>query len=257
MTKQSSAARAVADTTDGVVLARVDIAVPPERVFKALTTDELTKWWGQADMYTTTKFSIDLRPGGAWKTEGVGADGSAFHVEGEVLEVDPPRKLVQTWKPSWEPGPPTKITYTLDAIDTGTRVTVRHTGFTNPASCSSHADGWERVFGWLAGHLAPAPQASDRKYFLLKLIGPRPTFPMDMNADERAAMTAHVAYTRSKLGDTAVAFGPVADPGGVWGLGILAVKDEAAAREFVANDPVIKANLGLRYEVIPMMNLVY
>jgi uncharacterized protein YndB with AHSA1/START domain len=254
MTKQSSAARAVADTTDGVVLARVEIAVPPERVFRALTTSELTKWWGSAEMYTTTKFTIDLRPGGAWKSEGVGADGSAFHVEGEVLEVDAPKRLVQTWKPSWEPGPATKITYTLEAIETGTRVTVRHTGFTNPEACSSHANGWERVFGWLAGYLEPKPE---RRYFLLKLVPPRPTFVQDMNADERAAMGAHAEYTRSKIGDIAVAFGPVADPSGVWGLGILAVKDEAAAREFVDNDPVIKANRGLRYEIVPMLDLVY
>ena len=254
MTKLSSAARAVADTTDGVVLARVDIAVPPERVFKALTTSELTKWWGSAEMYTTTKFTIDLRPGGAWKTEGVGADGSAFHVEGEVLEVDPPKKLVQTWKPSWEPGPATKITYTLEAIEAGTRVTVRHTGFANPEACSSHANGWERVFGWLAGYLEPK---AARRYFLLKLVPPRPTFVQDMNTDERAAMGAHAEYTRGKIGDIAVAFGPVADPSGVWGLGILAVKDEAAAREFVDNDPVIKANLGLRYEIVPMLDLVY
>ena len=254
MTKES-AARAVADTTDGVVLARVDIAVPPERVFKALTTSELTKWWGQADMYTTTKFSIDLRPGGAWKSEGVGADGSAFHVEGEVLEVDAPKKLVQTWKPSWEPGPATKITYTLEAIETGTRVTVRHTGFTNPDACSSHANGWERVFTWLSGYLAPKPE---RRYFMVKLVSPRPTFPADMTADERTAMQAHVAYCRSKLADgTAIAFGPVADPAGAWGLGILAVTDEAAVRQFVDNDPVIKANLGLRYETMPMLNLMY
>src|SRR5262249_40221654 len=70
MTSQrKAAARAVADTGDGVVLARVEIAVPPARVFAALTTDELTKWWGSAEMYRTTKFTIDLRPGGAWRTD--------------------------------------------------------------------------------------------------------------------------------------------------------------------------------------------
>jgi uncharacterized protein YndB with AHSA1/START domain len=255
MTKQSSAARAVADTTDGVVLARVDIAVPPERVFKALTTSELTKWWGQADMYTTTAFTIDLRPGGAWKTEGVGADGVPFHVGGEVLEVDAPKKLVQTWKPSWEEGPATKITYTLEAIDTGTRVTVRHTGFTNPAACSSHANGWERVFTWLTNYLSPK---LERRYFMVKLIAPRPTFPGDMTADERTAMQAHLAYCKSKLDEgLAIVFGPVADPAGAWGLGVLSVADEAQVRQFVENDPVIKANLGLRYETIPMLNAMY
>src|SRR5262249_36528436 len=138
-TQRKRAARAVADLEQGVVLARVDIAVPPERVFRALTTEELTKWWGADEMYRTTKFSIDLRPGGRGRTEGKGADGSAFHVEGEVLEVDPPHRLVQTWKPSWEEGAPTTITYALEATPTGTKVTVRHSGFAGRAqSCEGH-----------------------------------------------------------------------------------------------------------------------
>src|SRR5262249_33178234 len=104
-TRAKTAARAVADVTQGTVLARVDIAAPPERVFRALTTEEVTRWWGADDMYRTLQFSIDLRPGGRWRSEGKGADGSPFSVEGEVVEVDPPRRLVQTWKPSWEEGP--------------------------------------------------------------------------------------------------------------------------------------------------------
>lgn len=149
-----SSATAIADLEQGLILARVDIAVPPERVFRALTTEELTQWWGSPEMYRTTKHAIDLRKGGAWKSEGLGADGSTFHVGGEVLEVEPPHRLVYTWKPSWEEGPPTTVSYRLEATPTGTRVTVRHSGFSNPQACDSHAEGWERVFGWLAAHLA-------------------------------------------------------------------------------------------------------
>jgi len=246
-------ARALADVGEGIVLARIDIAVPPERVFTALTTQELTKWWGSAEMYRTTKFAIDLRPGGAWRTDGIGADGSEFHVEGEVLEVDPPRRLVQTWKPSWEPGPATKIVYTLDPIATGTRVTVKHSGFTSADSCDSHSGGWERVLSWLGAFVNPAP-----RYFVCKLLPPRASFMQDMNADERAAMQAHGAYWRTKLAEgIAIAFGPVADPTGGYGLGILAVPDEATLRAFQAADPAIVANIGLRYETTPMVTVVY
>ena len=197
MTASKQAARAIADVTEGIVLATVDIAVPPERVFRALTTSELTKWWGSAELYRTTKFEIDLVPGGTWRTEGVGADGSPFHVSGEVLEVDAPRRLVQTWKPSWDEGPATTITYTLTAIDSGTRVTVHHSGFTGrPQSCEGHSNGWERVLGWLGGHLAAAP--GGEKHFLVRLISPRPTFIQDMTADERAIMGEHGAYWRYK-----------------------------------------------------------
>lgn len=257
MTKRATAAaRAIADAGEGIVLARVEIAAPPERVFRALTTDELTKWWGSAELYRTTRFTIDLRPGGAWRTEGVGSDGSAFHVAGEVLEVDPPRRLVQTWKPSWEEGPPTTITYSLDPIESGTRVTVRHTGFAGrAASCEGHAMGWERVLGWLGDHVAAAAAP---RYFLCKLLPPRPSFIGDMTADERALMQEHAGYWREQLAaGVAIAFGPVADPSGSWGLGLVAAPDEAAVQAFQAGDPAIRAGRGFRYEIVPMPQLVH
>jgi uncharacterized protein YndB with AHSA1/START domain len=114
-------ARAVADTGTGTILAAVEIAAPPERVFRALTTDEVTKWWGSSDRYRTTEYTADLRPGGRWYSAGVGADGKAFSVEGEFREVDPPRKLVHTWRAAWDGGHETVVTYRLEAIDGGTR----------------------------------------------------------------------------------------------------------------------------------------
>lgn len=146
-------ARAVADLTGGSILASVEIAAPPDRVFRALASAELTEWWGSADTYRTTKWVGELRVGGAWRTEGVSADGTAFSVGGEFLEVDPPRKLVQTWHAAWDGGERTVITYLLDPIDGGTRLTLRHEGFgERKQSCEDHARGWERVLGWLARH---------------------------------------------------------------------------------------------------------
>lgn len=255
--KRKSVATAVADVSEGLILARVEISAPPERVFRALTTEELTRWWGADDLYRTTSFAIDLRPGGRWRTEGRGADGHAFHVGGEVLEVEPPRRLVQTWEPSWDPGPPTKIVYTLDAIDGGTRVTVRHSGFTSDraATCDGHAHGWTRVLGWLTSYVEPA---SDQRYFLVRLIPPRPSFALDMSADERTMMRAHSNYWRGKLAEgAAIAFGPVLDPAGAWGVGLVRARDEAEVREFEAGDPAITAGVGFRYEILPMASAVF
>lgn len=251
----TSAARAIADLEAGTILATVDIAAPPERVFRALTTDEITKWWGSPDMYQTTAYTADLRVGGAWKAEGVGADGSPFEVGGEFVEIDPPRKLVQTWKPGWDPIGTTTITYHLDKTDSGTRVTLRHTGFgTNTKSCEHHANGWERVLGWLTGHFAPG---GERRAYLVKLIAPRATFPRDMTPDEREVMMQHVAYCREQLAvGNAIAFGPVDDPQGVWGLGIIRATDDAALAAFTANDPIVKSGRGFRYETLPMLNIM-
>jgi uncharacterized protein YndB with AHSA1/START domain len=60
----SSKARAV---TDGdTILATIDVAIPPERVFRALTTDEVERWWGSPDTYRVTDWAADLRVGGRW-----------------------------------------------------------------------------------------------------------------------------------------------------------------------------------------------
>jgi uncharacterized protein YndB with AHSA1/START domain len=145
--------RAVADISEGLILATVEIAAPPERVFRALASEELVKWWGSADTYRTTKWTGELRVGGAWRTEGIGADGKPFSVGGEFVEIDAPRKLVQTWRPDWDGGNVTTLTYRLEPIPSGTRLTLRHVGFTGrPDSCQGHAEGWERVFGWLQGY---------------------------------------------------------------------------------------------------------
>jgi len=90
-------------------------------------------------------------------------------------------------------------------------------------------------------------------HFFLKLIAPRPTFAMDMNVEEKALMAEHAAYWKVRLdGGEVVVFGPVMDPKGPYGMGVIAVADEAAARSFIVGDPAIKSNRGFTCEVHPM-----
>jgi uncharacterized protein YndB with AHSA1/START domain len=247
-------ARSLADLDAGTIHASVEIAAPPERVFRALTTDDITRWWGSDDTYRTTSYSADLRVGGAWRSVGKGADGKEFAVGGEFVTIDPPRLLVQTWVAPWDGGNTTTITYRLDPIPGGTRLTLRHEGFADRRdSCDGHGRGWERVLGWLDGFLSPR---GDR-YFFVRLLAPRATFMQDMTADERAVMGQHAAYWRGHLAaGTAIVFGPVADPKGGWGLGVLRVPDDARLRDLEANDPAVRS-LGMRYEVLPMVRAVY
>lgn len=146
-------ARAVADLKDGVIVATVEIAASPERVFRALTTEELAQWWGEEGAYRVTGHNADLRVGGSWISTGTSADGTTFSVSGTILEIEPPHRLVQTWKYDWEGGGETKLTYRLDAIEGGTRLTVRHEGFADRKAAESHASGWKKVLGWLVAHL--------------------------------------------------------------------------------------------------------
>jgi uncharacterized protein YndB with AHSA1/START domain/uncharacterized protein YciI len=252
---KNTKARSVADLTGGTIIATVEILAPPERVFRAISSSEIVQWWGSDELYRTQEWIGELKLGGRWRASGRQADGKIFSVEGEFVEIDPPRKLVHTWRPDWDPGKPTTVTYRLESIEGGTRVTIRHEGFESPASCAGHTDGWAKVLDWLAGYAAPARTA--RSFFLIRLLTPRPTFMMDMNQDEKKMMGEHAAFWRKLLEEgVAVAFGPVADPKGGWGVGIIEVDDASEVKRIEANDPAIRSGLGLRYEVLPMVRAI-
>jgi hypothetical protein len=98
---------------------------------------------------------------------------------------------------------------------------------------------------------------ADKKYYVCRLLPPRPTFAFDMTAAERQVMMAHAAYWRGFLErGVAVLFGPVADPKGAYGLGIVRVSDEAELRALQEGDPAITAGIGLSYEAAPMLQVV-
>jgi uncharacterized protein YndB with AHSA1/START domain len=142
----------VAITPDqDVINAEIQIGAPPARVFAALTDPEqVPQWWGQQGMYRITNWHNDLRPGGKWRSEGVGADGKGFHVEGEYLEVDPPRLLVHSWNSSWCGGLNTIVRWELEACNGGTLVRLSHSGFAeNVQAAKDHSQGWSRVLVWM------------------------------------------------------------------------------------------------------------
>jgi hypothetical protein len=91
------------------------------------------------------------------------------------------------------------------------------------------------------------------KHFFFKLIPPRPTFAQDMTEREAQLMQEHAVYWRGLMEQGfVVAVGSVADPKGVYGIGVLELDDEAVPHALGANDPTIKANAGFRFEIHPM-----
>lgn len=149
------------------VIADIFISAPPARVFQVISDpNQLPKWWGQDGLYHVTKSTMDIRVGGKWRSEGVGADGRTFYVEGEYLEVSPPTRLVHTWVSSYDTSK-TVVYWELEAetvnalhpsgpkkSGTGTRVRVRQEGFgANVESAKSHGEGWKRVLGWLEAYV--------------------------------------------------------------------------------------------------------
>ncbi len=155
----------VAITPDqNTVVGEIFIAAPPERVFQAITDPrQMPQWWGQQGVYRITEWKGDVRPGGKWSSVGLSADGTSFVVEGEYLQVDPPKLLVHTWIATWSGSLKTVMRWELEAQNvhnlhnrgpqkagTGTLVKIRHEGFAaNPQAAAGHAEGWNRVLGWL------------------------------------------------------------------------------------------------------------
>lgn len=146
------------------ILAEVFIAAPPERVFEAISDPhQRQQWWGQKGLYQLTDSGSDLRLGGKWWSAGMGKDGKSFRVEGEYMEIDPPRRLVYSWLPDWSHPLHTVVHWELEPrevhglqnrgprkVGTGTVVKVRHEGFAGHVEAAAgHQQGWIRVLGWM------------------------------------------------------------------------------------------------------------
>ena len=147
--------RALADVDGGTIKAEIEIAATPERVFRSLTDPaELEAGGGSDDLDRTFDWVIDLRAGGEWSARARGSDGMESTVDGEYLEVDPPKRLVYTWRPSWDDYAVTTVRYDLHPTATGTRLLVTHTGFGDRArSAAGTGEGWKRVLDWMGEYV--------------------------------------------------------------------------------------------------------
>jgi hypothetical protein len=87
-------------------------------------------------------------------------------------------------------------------------------------------------------------------HYFLKLNPCRPTFAQDMTDAERHIMQLHVAYWGSLMNKgMVVVYGPVMDPAGVYGIGVVEAEDEAQLKEMIKNDPASQIN---NYDYYPM-----
>ena len=90
-------------------------------------------------------------------------------------------------------------------------------------------------------------------HFFCKLLAPRPSFPFDMNESEKALMGEHATYWAAMCKEGAVlVYGPVMDSKCPFGMGIFEGADEAEVMRRTDADPVMKANIGFKIEIIPM-----
>jgi uncharacterized protein YndB with AHSA1/START domain len=118
-------------TTETAVLTtqvyRVWIKATPERIWAAITDPE----WNARYGYAAPSF-FELKPGGAFHSEAnegmkefgrqQGFEVPDTIIDGEVVEADPPRRLVQTWRmlmdPSTAAEPFTTLIYEIEDAKT-------------------------------------------------------------------------------------------------------------------------------------------
>jgi uncharacterized protein YndB with AHSA1/START domain len=109
---------------------RVYIKATPQAIWEAITKPEWSERYGYGG-----RVEYDLRPGGAYRaltSEAMRSMGSPdVAIDGEVLEADPPRRLVQTWRMVMDEETTaegfTRLTWEIEEREGGvTRLTVIH-----------------------------------------------------------------------------------------------------------------------------------
>jgi len=148
-------------TTERLSVTReVVIDASPETVWEFLSDPEKIRRWKGIDV------SFEPRAGSGYRIEVV----PGHTVAGEVVELDPPRRLVYTW--GWEgdenvPPGSTTVEYELVPEGAGTRLRLTHSDLPSEESVASHTHGWEHYLERLAtvasgGDPGPDPWTLER-----------------------------------------------------------------------------------------------
>lgn len=126
----STAAINIDSINETTQIYRIFIKAAPQAIWDAITTPEWTQRFGYG-----LRDEYDLRPGGKYRgyaNSGMLAMGTPdVAVDGEVIEADPPRKLVVTWRMVMDPSMAaegfTRLTYEInEGRDGVSRLSVIH-----------------------------------------------------------------------------------------------------------------------------------
>lgn len=88
---------------------------------------EITRLGGRQRAMMDTILDSALEPGAPLYYRS--PDGKRVFIVGRVVEVEPPYRLSHTQNLLLRDDPPTLVTWVLEEVDGGTRVTLRHTGW--------------------------------------------------------------------------------------------------------------------------------
>jgi len=140
-------------SNNDAIVTEIQIAAPPDRVFKALTDPKALMRWFNSPECPVKSWEMDARPGARYRysTEQgtiVVNNVSELECHGEILEIDPPRLLVYTWIANWQDDKSrrTIVRWELTPEATGTRVKVTHSGLAEEdIARKDYSGGWPGV----------------------------------------------------------------------------------------------------------------
>jgi uncharacterized protein YndB with AHSA1/START domain len=119
---------------------RIDLAFdallphPVDAVWAAITSADGISGW----LMTTTDFRPEVGARFRMRTQHLAPSG---WVEAQVLELDPPRRMVWSWS-ARDAYPPTTVTFALAPEAGGTRLTLTHVGEIDPDIAAVMRSGW-------------------------------------------------------------------------------------------------------------------
>ncbi len=124
---------------------QVYIRTTPERLWQAITDPAMTEAY-----YFNSRIESDWTPGAPFTMRQ--ADGR-LDIEGEVVEADPPRKLVHTFNLRWDPendDPPSRVTWEITPMGDTCRLSLVHDGFASETQTFRETGGgWSLILSSL------------------------------------------------------------------------------------------------------------
>ena len=137
------------------LVVRRTIRATTETLFAAWTEPEhLKRWWGPRPV-TCVDAEVDLRVGGSYRIANQFPDGTLLWIVGEFEVVDPPNKLVYSWRAGSESQHSERVTVQFEPRGDATEVTVVHERILNAATRDRHLGGWDGCLDGLASYLSP------------------------------------------------------------------------------------------------------
>jgi uncharacterized protein YndB with AHSA1/START domain len=134
------------------LVVRRRINATPEKLFAAWTQPKhLVQWWGPKGVACPAA-EIDLRVGGAYRIANRFPDGSTVWIAGVFEVMEPPHRLIYTWKLESQKGPVERVTVCFEGLDASTEVIITHERIVDEAARKSHEQGWAGCLDSLFGY---------------------------------------------------------------------------------------------------------